>query len=295
MSLVPNNDCEQLKIETVNYGWLKKIGFNDQGFLPEQISNTMKFAFKSLKTAKNFISIEEFALNLPHLELTAKLALGIYNGEVRKMNGDPYFKHPLRTLVNVLATLEENEFNQEDREVLMAVALFHDAIEMRTDRDERMVDGLRSIGFTDNQIERITNLVFVLTPDYQVDRTKPIEEQRNKRIENKKNNALEIFGNRNDFSETDLKILKRVKAADILANIEETLVDFKNQGALIYLLELKIQQKDIRDILQIVEDRIEIIHKYDSQNPLLFYIEKAESQLDEIIGIANLEEAQVMT
>lgn len=208
--------------------WFNKIGFSSNGVTQQQTDRIIHFVFPQEA------AIDKRFLSNPTILKTAALAFELYRAESRKVSGDPYFKHALKTACLCAQLVRAEDFKQGDSneyywEIMEATAFLHDVIEIRRDKDnynvDQLTDDLIEAGVEEGQAKRIAYLTDKLTPPPKKEKT-PFNERRREKQED----FLRIMTDTcNDWEGRDkemmAKILGLVKVNDALAVLEETVAD----------------------------------------------------------------------
>ncbi len=145
----------------------------------------------------------------------------------RKVNEELYLRHVLKTAVlasEIYEGLSDEERGKLDYQVLIYSALLHDVIEVKRENGEP--DDLESLRkqvkealLEDPQIDLIFDLVRILTPE------KKQQKDSNPYLQRKRNDFLRIW---NESDENKRRYLRVIKSADVLANLEETVIDLES-------------------------------------------------------------------
>lgn len=213
----------EVLIESSNLvnNWFEKVGFSSNGMIPKDKKEIYGFVF----SGEDVSGTNEFFTN-PIVLAAAQLAFNLHQNDKRR-SGDPYFKHPLKTAY--LASKMNEKLGDDYWEIMVAAAFLHDVIEIRRNRDcydlERLIDDLIKFGVEKGKANAIAYLVGKLTPP-----PKKEEVNFNQRREKKQSDFLAIMTDGccdwpGEDKDVLAEILKRVKVADIWANLEETLED----------------------------------------------------------------------
>lgn len=275
------------------YMWYKIIGlddsFADDHFSTQQIENMTTFAFRRIP----FDVLMWLDDNVVICKAAA-IAARHYDKEVRKANGDPYFKHVLRAsllCVNLHDHLDKFHLSQEDFEVMVAAELLHDVIEITRDNripytEEDLTIELFSVGISPGKAARITEQVKGMTPDP----SKPIPEEYTieKRVENWRERKLHELSEKIKPKEKskDNRIFIIEKIADVIANAEESLADW-DAG-----IEVGFDNIPAIERLRLLRDRLSMIQKHVKKgwNPFFKDIKKLQQQLQQVIDLLNAEQ-----
>lgn len=140
----------------------------------------------------------------------------------RKVSGEPYFKHILRTVMHVSGEQVTAGMTPEDSRVLVATAYLHDALELKRQQrlpytEADLMDDLLQAHVDAAEAGRIVALVAALTPPHE---GKSLPDD-NKYVQYKVRHFREKF----NLEHPDARLLRIVKAADMLSNMEETADD----------------------------------------------------------------------
>ncbi len=214
--------------------WFDKIGFSGDGVTQEQIDNTYRFVFTAGQNLDQELPVPKDFFENPTVLAAAELACQLHQEDRRKVGGDPYFKHPLKTACLCAQLVRAEDFKQGDLnqyywEIMEAAAFLHDVIEIRRDKDnyntEQLTKDLIEAGIEKEKAAAITYLVNKLTPSSKEEGISPEQRRREKQED-----FLRIMTETcNDWQGSDKEmmanILRLVKVADILANLEETVAD----------------------------------------------------------------------
>jgi len=212
-----------------NYGVRKRIlekTFRKNRIFGNDLVDLLSFPFSE---ELGNLSPEFFSL----LQRIFPLLVEVYPLDVRrKVNKGLYLRHILRTMV--LADKLYQEFREKgvklSYEVLITAAALHDAIEInrKNDREisvEYLQQRLQEIGFEEKDAYNISHIARFLMP------------QKNPSLsyfEQKRQDFERIWegeglkGAKKKWWEVNKDYLRAIKAADILANLEETVDDLRN-------------------------------------------------------------------
>lgn len=205
---------------------LKEV-LEEAGFSEEQTEDIIDFSFADFDILKNLELIGILAEFIGPLRSLYQ----INDQDVkRKVNEGLYLRHILRTLV--LASEIYNQLPEEKREkidykVLIFASLLHDYKELRQkngkkDDIERVKEQLQRYGFlTEKEIDLIFDLVDRLTPEEKLVDKNDV----NSYLEAKRRDFQRVWEDEDENKRTYLRV---VKAADVLANFEETVIDLEN-------------------------------------------------------------------
>lgn len=183
----------------------------------------------------------------------------------RKVSKEPYFKHVLRVTAHMTQDRILADFSPPDQRVICAASLLHDSIELQRkaqspySRNDLEQD-LRACGMEESELKRTALLVERLTPEKDGIAVK--------------NNLAYIrykiseFRNKFMLDVPDAHILRLIKSADTLANLEETVDDIRRGRK----DEDMGRPLSIRDL--VFKGRINVIERNDPHNPFLGYLKE---------------------
>lgn len=251
-----------LRVEPVSarsYRWFDSIGLS--------VNREMQNGTTSIITQKQREHVYQFALENHPSELLQFLEDPFVQGialltvtlhpYLRTANRDPYFKHLLATATTlwepVLVPLLHVGL-QEDAAVTIATALLHDCVEMQRKYHQDIdVDDLYKLILkvpqcTEARARRIINMVLPFTPKEEGAKISNSPEGTAQWVETK----LEEFIQKMAINlGADTYIFHNIKAADMIANIRETLEDIRAGrdnnmkqplGARLYVFEMRIRK-----------------------------------------------------
>ncbi|GAB4219238.1 MAG: hypothetical protein Fur009_4380 [Candidatus Microgenomates bacterium] len=193
----------------------------------------------------------------------------------RKVNDGLYLRHILRTMVNADLFFQhlkaENKLPDDfDYEVLIWATALHDAIEINQENGGQ----LTQYGVDDQKAEKISQLVLFLTPK-KTDHKKTQEEKTQDfdRIWNGKG----VDDNEKQWWQNNQYYLRLVKAADVLANLYETVDDIKKGK------EDEKMKRSLKERFEQFQYRVEKIKNnglpvFDAENWLTILSEKLNSE-----------------
>jgi hypothetical protein len=191
----------------------------------------------------------------------------------RKVNEGLYLRHILRTMV--LADEFYRQLTSKkislNYDVLMMAAALHDAIEISRKKGgkvsvEYLKQRLRGIGFNDRDAYNISYMARFLIP--QKDSNLDYFEEKKQDFE-KDFNGKRLKGSKKKWWEVNKDYLKVIKAADVFANLEETVDDLRNErndGKMNRSLEKRFRVFEYR------VGRIKEMFAYEKADDLLNYI-----------------------
>lgn len=178
----------------------------------------------------------------------------------RKVSGEPYFKHVMRTVMLVAQEEETAQLEPSERRILLSSALLHDAVELqrklhrRYGREELLGD-LRTCSMGFEETARIASIVLRMTPAKEGALIKEDSEY----IKYK----LKDFEKKFEAVEEDSAFIRTIKSADTLANLEETVEDLaKGRNDTNMGRPLQVRKS-------VFEGRIRILEKRDPSNSFL--------------------------
>ena len=191
----------------------------------------------------------------------------------RKVNEGLYLRHILRTMVLADELYRQLKSKGVDLnyDVLMMAAALHDAIEISRENGrevsvEYLQQRLREIGFNEGDAYNISYMARFLIP--QKDPNLDYFEQKKQDFE-KDFNGKGLKGAKEKWWEANKDYLRIIKAADVLANLEETVDDLKNgrdDGKMKHLLTERY------DIFKYRIERIREVFTYKKADELLNFI-----------------------
>lgn len=165
-------------------------------------------------------------LENPLLRVTA-LAYRLQDVQ-RKVSGEPYFKHVMRTVMHagredILAGMPP-----ADRRVLIASALLHDALELQRKARNRygkrqLRQDLLGAGVDPEETARVVRIVTFLTPPVEGKNIRDEEDYLRYKVKDFKKKFVTVG--------RDSKLTRLIKTADLLANLEETVADLQEGRA----------------------------------------------------------------
>lgn len=164
------------------------------------------------------------ALLEPPLPRVAGLAFDLQNVD-RKVSGEPYFKHVLRTVVHTAEAMERlDDLSPSDRRVLLATAYLHDSLELQRKNnrpygEDELLHDVLDIFPDREEAARIVSLVSALTPPRDGVSFSDDREYLQYKVR--------TFQEKLRSNHPDRRLLRIVKAADMLANMEETTDDIE--------------------------------------------------------------------
>jgi hypothetical protein len=193
----------------------------------------------------------------------------------RKVNEGLYLRHILRTMI--LADefyhqlKEKGEIDNLDYEALMMAAALHDAIEISKKNGGKMSvedlkEKLKGIGFNEDYACNISHISEFLVP--KETSSENYFEQKQKDFD-RIWDGKELSEEEKAWWEVNKDYLKLIKAADVLANLEETLDDLRderNDGKMKRSLEERFR------VFKYRVGRIQKIFTYEKANELLNFI-----------------------
>jgi len=258
--------------------WFEQIGFFGDGTTPEQINRVINFVFLQEEGP-----VPIFFENKTILK-AAQLAFELYQGEERKVGGDPYFKHPLKTAYLCAEMINPDELGEFYWEIMVAAGFLHDVIEIRRDKDdynvEQLTKDLIEAGVGKQRAERIAYLTDKLTPKPKKEKTSLTQRRGDKQAD-----FLRIWEEicddwLEDDKEVMARILRLVKVADIWANLEEMVEDLP------LIEDGTFAGKPLVYTIGVFRDRIEYLGQHrDSMSEEI--IDRLEFSLSRLLEFAN--------
>jgi len=149
----------------------------------------------------------------------------------RKVNEGLYLRHILRTIVlsDEFYRQLKNKGVELNYEVLMMAAALHDAIEISKKNEGEINEGhiklkLKAKGFSPDDSEKISQIVEFLVPQGD----NPSYFEKKKQDFDRIWDGEGLSGEEKNWWDDNKDYLRAIKAADVLANLEETVDDLKN-------------------------------------------------------------------
>lgn len=224
---------------------------------PQKDKNTVDHTLRFIKT--NCTSLNTFIERLnsePPSVAIVNLTKQIHAEDMRKMTGEMYIKHLFYTAYLVDEMTSEKKYTPNQRELITAVALLHDTIELKRKKKatstydtadfykllttSEIEDSVALKDWNKRDIKKIVTMVSLMTPPDKSIET-PADEWRKiksddfyfllnitkKEVKERAEMLGNIDGiifNENEFEEM-AQIIKDVKIAEVLANLRETADD----------------------------------------------------------------------
>lgn len=194
-------------------------------FSDEIKKDLISFSFSSINDLRNpnqLIDVLNRSINFLRSQYQDRNSQDIR----RKVNEGLYLRHVLKTAVlasEIYEGLSDEERERLDYQVLIYSALLHDAIEVKRENGEfddleNLREQLKEASLEDSQINLIFDLVRILTPE------KKQQTDNTPYLQRKRNDFLRIW---EESDENKRNYLRIIKSADVLANLEETVLDLE--------------------------------------------------------------------
>jgi len=208
-------------------------------------------------------------LKTPELVSVAQLGFMLQNVR-RKVSGEPYFKHVMRTAVLVSGEDILSSLSEADSRVLCAAAYLHDAIELQRKARESygadsLLEDVVQCGLKPEEAERAVGLVSLVTPDREGQEIHSEADYFRYKIGDLRKKYTYNF--------PDGHLLRLLKAADTLANMEETVEDIR-MGR-----DDSNMHRPLPVRLKVFQSKIKIIKTYDPENPFIEGLERVYGEL----------------
>lgn len=222
-------------IGSLNYlfNYRDYLDWNNKSFLkePNPRCEMVNFLINNGTNIGNFIDLFEKDYSLKKITLVSS---DLYFNTYRKVNEQPYFKHPFYTtylcfeMLNKVEVIEDTEFNKR---VFLGGALLHDVIEIKRKNHQQLSETdlfkqLIQSGILKDEAEKIVTLVSFLTPP-----EKDNSKLSSTKWKNKKRKDFNQIMNQKPSDEFPLELLemaKQINIADDAANLRETVEDVKS-------------------------------------------------------------------
>lgn len=196
---------------------------------PNPRCEMVSFLINNGPNIDNFIDLFE---KDPSLKNIALVSSDLYFNTYRKVNKQPYFKHPFYTAYLCFEQAGNLKFEEDDsqKRIFIGSALLHDAIEIKRKNheeltEENLIKQLLESGINESEAKKITTIVSFLTPP-EKDNSKLSSRQW---MSKKRENFGRIM-NQKPSEELPLELLemaKQINIADDAASLRETVEDVR--------------------------------------------------------------------